>query len=160
MVVLFVCSACGDAEMAAPPSTTTPPTMSVGEAVLVPRPALTSLPPKSCDPAPSATVQAIPAPLIPRVAREPLTPEGTAAGSELAAKIRPVLERVCASGDFSVETTRKALADQAARVFRADEQITGVAFVVAVPSACVLGELRPGHLRISVEGPTRTGHCE
>lgn len=66
----------------------------------------------------------MPVPLIPRVAREPLTPEGTVAGTELAAKLRPLLEPVCASGDFSVETTRKALAGQDARVFRADEQVT------------------------------------
>lgn len=157
--VLF-CAGCGGTEVAPQPPLVTPPvTMSLHAAEVVRPPARTSLAPKSCTPNP-ATVQAMPAPMIPRVPREPLSPEGNLAGVGVAAEIRPELERVCASGDFSVDTTRKALARHNARVFRQDESITGVAFVITVPQACVLGELRPGHVRISVEGTTKSGLCE
>ncbi|PWK85070.1 hypothetical protein C8D88_107277 [Lentzea atacamensis] len=157
LAVLLLCAGCGAGEVATqPPPTTTVPS---GHAVVVPQPAPTSLAPKSCTPDP-ATVRAVPAPLIPKVARETLSPGGNVAGTELAAKIRPVLERVCASGDFSPEATRKALAGYDARVFRPDESITGVAFVITVPRACVVGELRPGNVRISVEGTTKSARCE
>lgn len=111
-------------------------------------------------PAPATTVSAMPAPLIPRVVREPLSPEGNRAGQEVAAGIRSAVEQVCASGDFSLDATRKALAGHDARVFRADESVTGVAFVITLPQACVLGELRPGAVLISVEGLTKRTRCE
>lgn len=158
LAVLLLCAGCGRAEMATQPSS--PPSATVSlHAELVGPTARTNLPPRSCTPNP-ATVQAMPVPMIPRVAREPLSPEGNLVGGGVAAEIRPELERVCASGDFSVDTTRKALARHNARVFRVDESITGVAFVITVPQACVLGELRPGHVQISVEGTTKSGLCE
>lgn len=158
-VALLWCTGCGGTtEPATRSSVTARPTVSV-HAELVQPTAPTSLPPRSCTPDP-ATVQAVPAPLIPRVAREPLSPEGTRAGSEVAAAIRSAVEQVCASGDFSLDATRKALAGHDARAFRADESVTGVAFVITLPQACVLGELRPGAVRISVEGTTKSGRCE
>jgi hypothetical protein len=156
-VVLF-CAGCGGNEAAPQPSSMPPSTSMYA---VIERPiAPTSLPPKSCTPVPSGTVQAMPAPLIPRVAREPLSAEGNTAGQELAAKIRPALEQVCASGDFSLDATRKALADHSARVFQPDASVTAVAFVITLPSACVLGEVRRGNVRISVEGTTKTARCE
>jgi hypothetical protein len=158
LAVLLLCAGCGGGAEVTVQSTT--PSVGMSAYLTVVRPtARTSLEPKSCTPNP-ATVQAVPAPMIPRVAREPLSREGNLAGAEVAAKIRPELERVCASGDFSVDTTRKALAGHDARVFRPDESITGVAFVITVPQACVLGELRRGNVRISVEGTTKSGLCE
>jgi hypothetical protein len=143
--------------VAPPPSTTTVPSGRI----VVERPiAPTSLPPKSCTPVPTGTVVPMPAPLIPPVAREPLSAEGSTAGSQLAAEIRPALEQLCASGNFSLDATRKTLAGHSVRVFQPDPRITGVAFVITLPSACVLGELRPGNVRISVEGTTKTARCE
>lgn len=159
LAVLLLCAGCGRAEVATQPSSAPPSVIMSAHAELVVPTARTSLAPRSCTPNP-ATVQAIPAPMIPWVAREPLSPEGNLAGAGVAAEIRPELERVCASGDFSLDTTRKALARHTARVFRVDESITGVAFVITVPQACVLGELRPGYVRISVEGTTKSGLCE
>lgn len=141
-----------------PPPTASTPVGSLRVEVAQPT-APTKLAPRSCTPNP-ATVQAMPVPLIPQVPREPLSREGNLAGADVAAKIRPVLEQVCASGDFSLDSTRKALAGHDARVFRPDERITGVAFVITLPSACVLGELRPGNVRISVEGTTKNARCE
>lgn len=154
---VLLCAGCGGAEVAPPPSTTTPVTSLHAELVRLTAP--TSLPPKSCTPNP-ATVQAVPAPLVPQTRREPLTPEGNAAGTEVVGRIRPVLEQVCATGDFSPGATRKALAGYDARVFRPDESITGVAFVITVPPACVLGEMRPGSVRISVAGAAKSARCE
>ncbi|MET9633103.1 hypothetical protein ABZX92_37160 [Lentzea sp. NPDC006480] len=160
VLALLCCAGCGGPEeVAQPPLITPPPGTSLRAAEVATPTAPTSLPPKSCTPDP-ATVQAIPAPLIPRVAREPLSPEGNVAGNDVVAAIRPALERVCASGDFSLDSTRKALAGHDARVFRVDETVVGVAFVITVPSACVLGELRPGNVRISVEGTTKDARCE
>ncbi|KJK44842.1 hypothetical protein UK23_28180 [Lentzea aerocolonigenes] len=159
LVLLLGCAGCGGTVVATDPVLTLERPIGSASVELVPRTAPTRLPPRSCTPDPT-TVQAVPAPLIPRVAREPLSPEGNVAGNEVAAKIRPALEQVCASGDFSLDSTRKALAGQDARVFRADETVTGVAFVITVPAACVLGELRPGNVRISVEGTTKDARCE
>lgn len=158
LAVALFCVGCGEGEVVTQPSSTTP--VPSGRIVIERPIAPTSLPPKSCTPVPSGTVQAIPAPLIPQVAREPLSVEGSTAGQELAAKIRPALEQVCASGNFSLDATRKALAGLDARVFQADGQVTGVAFVITLSSACVLGELRPGNVRISVVGMTRAARCE
>lgn len=160
LAFVLLCTGCGGTEVAPqPPLVTQSVTMSMRAAEVARPTAPTSLAPKSCTPNP-ATVQAVPAPMIPRVAREPLSQEGNLAGAGVAAEIRPELERVCASGDFSLDTTRKALARHNARVFSVDESITGVAFVITVPQACVLGEVRPGHVRISVEGTTKSGLCE
>ncbi|MDT7785550.1 MAG: hypothetical protein QOF58_3969 [Pseudonocardiales bacterium] len=159
LALLLGCAGCGGTVVATDPVLTPETPIGSVRVELVPRTAPTSLPPKSCTPDP-ATVRAMPAPLIPRAPRDPLSPEGNVAGNELATKIRPELERVCASGDFSLDTTRKALAGYDARVFRADETVTGVAFVITVPQACVLGELRPGNVRISVAGTTKGARCE
>ncbi len=157
-VVLLCCAGCGDGASTQPAPTVSTPAGSLRVEDAQPT-ARTKLAPRSCTPNP-ATVQAMPVPLIPQVPRGPLSREGNLAGADVAAKIRPALEQVCASGDFSVDSTRKALAGYDARVFRPDETITGVAFVITVPSACVLGELRPGNVRISVEGTTKDARCE
>ncbi|MET8758873.1 hypothetical protein [Lentzea sp. NPDC004782] len=158
-VALLWCTGCGGTEPATQPSVTGRPTVSL-HAELVRPTAPTSLAPRSCTPNPATTVQAMPAPLIPPVAREPLSPEGNRAGWQVVAGIRPAVEHVCASGDFSLDATRKALAGLDARVFRPDESVTGVAFVITLPQACVLGELRSGAVRISVEGPAKSARCE
>lgn len=158
--VLLLCAGCGGGEVT-PVSQPPSPTPVPSGRIVVERPiAPTSLPPKSCTPVPSGTVLPMPVPLIPQVAREPLPTEGNTAGSQVAAEIRPALEQVCASGNFSLDATRKALAGRNVRVFQPDPQITGVAFVITLPTACVLGELRPGNVRISVEGTTKTARCE
>ena len=97
--------------------------------------------------------------------RKPLSARGVQTGRDTIAKIRPLLERVCASGDFSVDATKKALTGYDAYVLQPDSGMAFVGYTITVPNGpservtCVLGDLKAGQLRIFADGATGEGSC-
>lgn len=97
--------------------------------------------------------------------RKPLTVKGVQTGRDTITRVRPVLERVCGSGDFSVDATKKALAEFEAYVTRPYEQEAFLGFTITVSNGpaervtCVLGDLKPGLVRIFADGTTGEGDC-
>lgn len=97
--------------------------------------------------------------------RKPLNVKGVRTGRDTITRVRPILERVCGSGDFSVDATKKALAEFEAYVNRPYEQETFIGFTITVSNGpaervtCVLGDLKPGLVRIFVDGTTGEGDC-
>lgn len=184
--LLLLCAACGRVELKtadelptgvpAPPETAMP-TLST---------APTSVPPAPCEveenvpepvtPAPPPPVPQPSSGARPDVAphnaensrwkqRKPLNAVGVQTGRDAIAKIRPVLRSVCESGDFSVDATKKALAEYDAVVTRPYETATFIGYAITVSNGpaervtCVLGDLKPGELRIFVDGTTGEGAC-
>jgi hypothetical protein len=182
-VALLLCTACGRVELKTadeiptlmpPPTETAIPTVSTSP---------TSVPPSG----PCRVEENVPEPVTPPVPvpssgagpdvaphnaennrwkqRKPLNAKGVQTGRDTIAKIRPVLERVCASGDFSVDTTKKALAEYQAYVTRPYETETFLGYTITVSNGpaeratCVLGDLKPGQVRIFVNGTTGEGSC-
>lgn len=182
--LLLLCAACGRMEVKTadelptvvpPPVDTMVPTLSS---------APTSVPPSGpCkveenvpEPAPPASTPQPSSGAKPDVAphnaensrwkqRKPLNAVGVQTGRDTIAKIRPLLERVCASGDFSVDATTKALAEYRAQVTRPYETETFIAYTITVSNGpaervtCVLGDLKPGEVRIFADGTTGEGAC-
>ncbi|MFS8097791.1 hypothetical protein LFM09_11685 [Lentzea alba] len=97
--------------------------------------------------------------------RKPLSAQGVQSGRDVLAKIRPELERICGSGDFSVDATKKALAAFKPLVEQAASYATGVSFTITVENGpterttCVFGSLQPGAVWVSVDGTNGEGSC-
>ncbi|GAA1289509.1 hypothetical protein [Saccharothrix xinjiangensis] len=101
--------------------------------------------------------------------RAPLPLGPHAAAVAVAERLRPVLERLCGSGDFARESTLSALTGtgRAADEVYAwpfdpplAEPTPGVVYGIHLGDrACVIGSLRPGEVLIRVDGTTREGTC-
>ncbi|MCP2242632.1 hypothetical protein [Lentzea aerocolonigenes] len=100
--------------------------------------------------------------------RKGLSPEARQAGATAAEKIKQPLAALCGAGDFALDPTRKALADQGfadatVQYVRTPvgmrELAPGVFFALEIGAACVLGDLTPGSLRLSVDGHTGENSC-
>lgn len=100
--------------------------------------------------------------------RKGLSPEARQAGATAAEKIKQPLAALCGAGDFALDPTRKALADQGfagatVRYVRTPvgmpEPAPGVFFAFEIGPTCVLGDLTPGSLRLFVDGHTGENSC-
>ncbi|MFD7657355.1 hypothetical protein ACFV4N_25550 [Actinosynnema sp. NPDC059797] len=102
--------------------------------------------------------------------RAPLPPGPHAAAVAVAEELRPVLERLCGSGDFARESTLRALTGTGRAVDEVyalpmDPPLTeptppGVVYGIHLGDrACVIGDLRPGEVLIRVDGTTGEGSC-
>ncbi|HEX8865430.1 MAG TPA: hypothetical protein VF821_07190 [Lentzea sp.] len=97
--------------------------------------------------------------------RKPLNARGVQTGRDTIAQIGSALQQVCASGDFSVEATKKALAGYEAYVLLPDAGQKLVGYTITVSNGpteratCVYGDLKPRELRIFVDGTTGEGSC-
>ncbi|MCS7477417.1 hypothetical protein ACFFQW_21985 [Umezawaea endophytica] len=100
--------------------------------------------------------------------RRPLTPDERARGVEAADKVLPLLEALCAKGDFTTDSARKALVDAGlpadTMVELVEQRFDGQPPMIYYNATlgtrtCVLGDLTPGHVRVFVEGPTGEGSC-
>lgn len=185
LAVVLLCAACGQVELKTADEV---PTLALPTETAVP-PSLTSMAPSG----PCEVEEHVPEPVTPQepgptpgagptsgvgpdVAphnaennrwkqRKPLNAKGVQTGRDTIAKIRPVLERVCASGDFSVDTTKKALAEYQAHVVRPYEKEIFIGYTITVSNGptervtCVLGDLKPSLVRIFVDGTTGEGDC-
>lgn len=177
---MLLCAACGRVELKTadevptvlPPPVSTAPTSVPPSGPCkveehVPEPATVTVPGPSPQPSSGATPDVAPhnAENSRWKQRKPLNAKGVQTGRDTIAKIRPVLERVCASGDFSVDTTKKALAEYQAYVVRPYERETFLGYTITVSNGpaervtCVLGDLKPGEVRIFVNGTTGEGDC-
>lgn len=183
LAVLLLCAACGQVELKTaddvpPPVQVDVPTTSTAPTSVPPTgpckveehvspPATETTPPPAVTPTNSAGPDVAPhhAENNRWKQRKPLTVKGVQTGRDTIAKIRPVLERVCASGDFSADTTKKALAELKPLVEQFSGLATGVLFNITVTNGptervtCVFGDLVPGMLRIFVNGTDGEGSC-
>ncbi|HUQ59977.1 hypothetical protein [Lentzea sp.] len=92
--------------------------------------------------------------------RAPLGVEATAKGRDVVARVSPVLKRVCESGDFSADTTGKALAELQPQVEQPYPDQRFLGFTITLEGGtCVLGDLKPGLVRIFVDGTNGEGGC-
>jgi hypothetical protein len=100
--------------------------------------------------------------------RKGLSPEARQAGASAAEKIKQPLAALCGAGDFALDPTRKALANQgfadaAVQYVRTPvgmpEPAPGVFFAFEIGPTCVLGDLTPGSLRLFVDGHTGENSC-
>jgi hypothetical protein len=193
MAVLLLCAACGQPEVRTTaeiptdlpaPTGTTLPTAGTAAGQLTTAP--TSVPPRPCEvntqiPEPVADTPppptgAPPTGTGPDVAphqtennrwkqRKPLNAKGVQSGRDAIAKISPMVRRVCESGDFSPDATKKALAEFKPIVEQPAFWATGVSFNITVDNGpnervtCVLGGLEPGLVRISIDGTNGEGSC-
>ncbi|MET9633102.1 hypothetical protein ABZX92_37155 [Lentzea sp. NPDC006480] len=175
LAVVLLCAACGRVELktadetpaivptTAPESTSAPATGPCQVEEHVPEP-VTPQPP-----GPSLGVQPDVAPHNAEnngwKQRKPLNALGVQAGRDTVARIRPLLEQVCASGDFSVDGTKKALTGYDAYVVRDYPDQAFVGYTITVSNGpservtCVLGDLAPGLVRVFLDGTTGEGSC-
>lgn len=92
--------------------------------------------------------------------RKPLNAEATAKGRDTIARVSPILKRVCESGDFSADTTRKALAELEPQVEQPYPDQRFLGFTITLDGGtCVLGDLEPGLVRIFLDGTNGEGSC-
>lgn len=194
MAVLLLCAACGQPEvrgsdgvptdLPAPTGTTLPtagtamPQLSAAPTSAPPRPCEvnTQIPEPVADAPPPPATGAPPTGTGPDIAphhpennrwkqRKPLNAKGVQSGRDAIAKISPVVQRVCESGDFSIDATKKALAQYQPIVEHPAFYATGVSFNITVDNGpneratCVLGALEPGLVRISIDGTNGEGSC-
>lgn len=94
--------------------------------------------------------------------RKSLTPAAVRSGRDTIARIVPALEPICARGDFTAATTKKALAAPDVWV---EQRGTSVFFSLSVDNGqserttCVNGDMSPGAIRVFVQGTTGEGSC-
>ncbi|MGW6934507.1 hypothetical protein ACWGE0_30915 [Lentzea sp. NPDC054927] len=165
LIVLLLCAACGTETPPPPVPTSLPPAGPCRVEEKVPEPVVQTVPP--AQPTGGATPDVAPhnAENNRWKQRKPLNAKGVQTGRDTIARVRPILERVCGSGDFSVDATKKALDGYETYVIRPDEQEAFVGFTITVSNGptervtCVLGDLKPGLVRIFVDGTTGEGGC-
>ncbi|MDX8031890.1 hypothetical protein SK803_16825 [Lentzea sp. BCCO 10_0856] len=184
LIVMLLCAACGRADLktadglpsvlpTGTPTETPPPTVPTSLSPAgpcqveekVPEPVVQTVPP--AQPTGGATPDVAPhnAENSRWKQRKPLNAKGVQTGRDTIARVRPVLERVCGSGDFSVDATKKALSGYEAYVIRPYERETFVGFTITVSNGptervtCLIGDLKPGLVRIFVDGTTGEGDC-
>ncbi|MDT7785549.1 MAG: hypothetical protein QOF58_3968 [Pseudonocardiales bacterium] len=178
LAAVLLCAACGQVELktadgmptvvptTAPESTSATPTGPCQVEEHVPDP-VTPAPPGSSPPSSGVKPDVAPhnAENNGWKQRKPLNARGVQTGRDTIARIRPLLEQVCASGDFSVDGTKKALAGYDVYVVRdyPDQAFVGYSITVSNGPAervtCVLGDLKPGEVRMFLDGTTGEGSC-
>ncbi|GLZ30060.1 hypothetical protein Lesp02_22500 [Lentzea sp. NBRC 105346] len=94
--------------------------------------------------------------------RKGLSPDDRQAGATAVEKIRKPLESLCGNENFTVDATRRALADAGftdPQVNGLRDGSPGVFYAFRVGAACVQGDLTPGRVRAFVDGVNGEGSC-
>jgi hypothetical protein len=173
LVGVLLCAACAPTVEVVPTPPPDPPGLTVAASgpceveEQVPEP-VTQTPAPSGDPAPG---NAAPGHAAPDAAphhvennawkrRKSLSAAGVQEGRDLIARVRPVLEPICASGVLSAGPVRKALAEHRAYV---EQRPTLVFFSMEINAqqrvTCLNGDMSAGVIRLFVQGTTGEGSC-
>ncbi len=168
LVAVLLCAACAPTVEVVPTPPPDPPGLTVAASgpcrveEQVPEP-VTATPAPSGDPAPGNAAPDV----APHHAennawkqRKSLPATGVQAGRDLIARVRPVLEPICASGVLSAGPVRKALAEHRAYV---EQRPTLVFFSMEISAqqrvTCLNGDMSAGVIRLFVQGTTGEGSC-